>query len=462
MPEAIGVLAKAAFRKDNGLTPASTYGATPGGTDLGAGHQIPFTQEALTQALTRAMDPSLIGANAVPAAPVIAKPTTGPLTGRARWRGFERFFALALGFELPNGDDGSPRLIGTGEGTKSVTGATNATPIVVTVASHGYSNGDGIQIASVGGNTAANGDWKIAAVTTNTFELVDSSGNAGYTSGGTAEKYNAAAHIIEGDDYLQDIAWEAADGRNPGFSATDKKVRRGQIGIAKQVSDWVYYSAYINKLTISGNPNEVTVTVDFIFYDRVHGSYNSGSWTMLSGSTAQVLFQQLEVKLGTRSGGEGSMATVRPSSFELSIDNKLKGDDQTTESGVNIEPPVRDGFRETMLKLEFPRYSSDLYMTTADIDSEMAGKLIFTGPTLAGGQTYLWGFFMSSLRHIGAPDASISGPGRVPQTLEFVAEKPGGSDIFDAGNYEGVALKKDSEIVIKVQNQDFGNYITEY
>src|SRR5690242_19929753 len=54
---------------------------------------------------------------------------------------------------------------------KLITGATNATPIVITAASHGYSNGDIVAIYGVLGNTAANGVWKIANVTTNTFEL---------------------------------------------------------------------------------------------------------------------------------------------------------------------------------------------------------------------------------------------------------------------------------------------------
>lgn len=462
MPDALGTLAKAAFKKDKGLNVASVYGTAPGGTDLAAGHQIPFTQENLIKSLTRSMDPSLVGSQGVPAAPIVHEPTRGSLQGRARWRGHERPFLMALGFELPNGDNGSPKLIGTGAGTKVVTDATNATPIVVSVASHGYSNGDGIRIASVTGNTAANGDWSIANVTAGTFELVDSSGNGAYISGGTSDKYSAAAHIFEGDETIQDEAWNGNDGRNPGFNAGDRKIRRGQYGLAKQVSDHVFHNAFINKLTLSGNPTEVNIVVDLICYNRVTGSYNSASWTLPVGSAATVNFQQLAVSLGSRAGGEGGLSLARIGSFELSIDNKLKGDDQTTESDVNIEIPVRDNFRETKLKLEFPRYntSNDL-LASLDLDVEMAAKLVFTGPTLGGGENYLWGFFMSSLR-FDAAASNIAGPGRLPQTAEFFAEKPVTTDIFAAANYNGVALKKDSELVVKVQNGDFQNYLTEY
>lgn len=460
MPEASGALSQAAFKKEKGLATASAYGDAPGATDLAAGNQIPFTGETLTRTNTRSRDPSLVGAQSTPASSLVAVPTGGSLSGRLRYRGFERIILMAMGFELPNGDDGSPKLIGTGEGTKTVTNATNATPIVVSVSSHGYSNGDGVQIVGVTGNTAANGDWAIAGVTGGTFELVDSSGNGTYGGSPTAEKYNVAAHIFEGDDTIEDTAWDGTDGRNPGFAAGDRKIRRGAYGVDKQVSDWVFYSSFVNKLTISGNPQGVDVSADLVCYDRIRGSYNSGSWTLPSGTPAQVLFQQCEIKLGTRAGGEGALSTIRPSSFEIAIDNKLKIDDQTTESGTHNEIPVRDNFREITFKLELPRYNTDTFSTLFDVDSEMACKVVFTGPTLAGGETYLYGFFMSSLAW-SQNTINAAGPGRIPQTWEFFAEQPQGSDIFASGNYNSVSLQKDSELIVKVQNQDPQNYLTE-
>lgn len=69
-----------------------------------------------------------------------------------------------------------------------VTGATNATPIVVSVTTTaGLSNGMTAQIQGVQGNTAANGYWTLAGLTGSTFQLVGSVGNGIYTSGGTVE-----------------------------------------------------------------------------------------------------------------------------------------------------------------------------------------------------------------------------------------------------------------------------------
>lgn len=65
---------------------------------------------------------------------------------------------------------------------QAITGATNATPIVLTSAAHGLSINDTVVVGGVQGNTAANGLWTVSAVTTNTITLSGSVGNAAYTS----------------------------------------------------------------------------------------------------------------------------------------------------------------------------------------------------------------------------------------------------------------------------------------
>lgn len=81
----------------------------------------------------------------------------------------------------------------TGEkmrGTGTITGATNATPIVCTLSSHGYTTGDTVVISGAAGNTAANGVWEVNVLTSSTFQLVGSTGNGTWTSGGTIRKIN--------------------------------------------------------------------------------------------------------------------------------------------------------------------------------------------------------------------------------------------------------------------------------
>lgn len=74
---------------------------------------------------------------------------------------------------------------------QTITGATNATPIVITTTgAHGIANDEIIVVAGVTGNTAANGTWKASAVTSTTitlknFDNTDSVGNGSYAGGGT-------------------------------------------------------------------------------------------------------------------------------------------------------------------------------------------------------------------------------------------------------------------------------------
>lgn len=93
-------------------------------------------------------------------------------------------------FEYNNGGTLALETVNWDQHTGTITGATNANPIVITSAAHGLSNNDMVGVLSVGGNTAANGIWSVANVTTDTFELAGSTGSGAYTTGGTWYKLN--------------------------------------------------------------------------------------------------------------------------------------------------------------------------------------------------------------------------------------------------------------------------------
>ena len=109
------------------------------------------------------------------------------------------FITFTDGSRTPNNTASAPTyrvhgpsgLVGSQQGTMTqgetgtITGATNATPIVITSANHKLQTGDRVTIVNVGGNTAANGTWAITFVSSNTFSLDGSVGNGAYTSGGT-------------------------------------------------------------------------------------------------------------------------------------------------------------------------------------------------------------------------------------------------------------------------------------
>jgi hypothetical protein len=94
------------------------------------------------------------------------------------------------------------------EANKTITGITQANPGVVTATAHGYSNGNTIVISGVVGMTQVNGKrFKVANVTTNTFELqtidgtnVNTTSFTAYTSGGIANRvYQIATTYLTAD-----------------------------------------------------------------------------------------------------------------------------------------------------------------------------------------------------------------------------------------------------------------------
>lgn len=68
-----------------------------------------------------------------------------------------------------------------------VSNATNVSPIVLTTGTHGLITGDYVSVEGVLGNTAANGTWNATVLSSTTFSLDGSAGNAAYTSGGVVQ-----------------------------------------------------------------------------------------------------------------------------------------------------------------------------------------------------------------------------------------------------------------------------------
>lgn len=85
-----------------------------------------------------------------------------------------------------------------------ITGATNASPIVVTQVAHGYTDGQVIVVWDVYGNHAANGVWTVANKTDDTYELAGSTGSGTFLSVGDRATYlsvvaeTAIAHVSNG------------------------------------------------------------------------------------------------------------------------------------------------------------------------------------------------------------------------------------------------------------------------
>jgi len=150
--------------------------------------------------------------------------------------------------------------------TQSITSSTNATPVVVTLNSHGYVNGDIVQVLAHATNTAANGTWVVANKTANTFELAGSVGNGVGGATGTVQNVNAKA-VVLGTAQTKTVdlcnaigvggfAWTLANTSTVTLqaSATDAKEGGYSINVSKTspATSTLYAYRRITSLDVSG------------------------------------------------------------------------------------------------------------------------------------------------------------------------------------------------------------------
>jgi hypothetical protein len=125
-----------------------------------------------------------------------ATPSSSPTAnggGRALWRVYDTNTSFSNSYNetatsfVQQKQNGTARQADTVRGVripalKPITGATNANPISITCAAHGFVTGDMVVIAGVSGNTNANGEYTITVQNSSTFTLNSRTGNGGYTA----------------------------------------------------------------------------------------------------------------------------------------------------------------------------------------------------------------------------------------------------------------------------------------
>jgi hypothetical protein len=116
-----------------------------------------------------------------------------------------------------------------------ITGATNAAPVVITAAGHGFKDGDLVTVQGVGGNESANGVWVVANAAENTFELRGSAGIDVYTSGGEVVDLQSQ-HLAAITDLLRD----GTVGVNGGRDGVDFSLSRDREDLIAEALDLIY------------------------------------------------------------------------------------------------------------------------------------------------------------------------------------------------------------------------------
>lgn len=166
-----------------------------------------------------------------------------------RWKNLTKASGTVSGDTIRIMGSPAPTILGSGtwDGsgkptTVSITSSTNATPIVITAASHGLSSGDFISLVNHTVNTNANGEWVVTVLTSSTFSLDGSTGNGvGGATGSFCKRNNnivtlssaVNANIASnGNVGSGRTAWTAASNVTSTILTTDTKQGSGSDSIA--------------------------------------------------------------------------------------------------------------------------------------------------------------------------------------------------------------------------------------
>lgn len=207
--------------------------------------------------------------------------------------------------------DGIRVLTATGfgrEGQATVTGAQNASPVVITAEAHGYETGDTIDVYGVTGTKAANGTWTITVVDGNRISLNGSTGDGAYTGGGYCRRHLRTAHCAPMSsllDYQKAVYAEIA-----GLMSAEGLTPWLQLG---EFLWWFYSDRRIN-VTGASNAAPVTITTE-----ADHG--------LLSGETVIVS----GVQGNTQANGTWKITSLSSRTFSL---NGSSGNGAYTSGGV--------------------------------------------------------------------------------------------------------------------------------
>jgi hypothetical protein len=161
-----------------------------------------------------------------------------------------------------------------------------------------------------------------------------------------------------------------------------------------------------------------------VFDDSGPNKISTLSGITRPGTRRSALFRQTILRMNAQSGaalaaGDNQKASV----FNAQLANNLATDEFTLEYGDKITNPVRDDKIKLTGSIEYPRLGAnlnDLITALARTPQKMA-SLVTAG--LIAGETrthYAFNCYYPSIQF--SAESSVSGPGRVPKTLNYEAQ----------------------------------------
>lgn len=241
-------------------------------------------------------------------------------------------------------------------------------------------------------------------------------------------------HLIEIDDSLAGIAWQAGEGfiagippTGDGLIAGQQKIRRGTMSLVKSGAVWDTRSVMIDSLTLQAAQQGVSLRANVLGYNIDYMSTVNLALENLVCSPEQVIFNDatFDIRLATDSAFNDSTRLIDENElngFQFTLSNGLRAL-TTRETSPNIEEPQRA--LEPVINGSFssPRLNNIDLVEINQSSEELTARLQFTGEVISGtAQNFTLTFWFPSIYLTGVD--TPTGPTRDIQSYSFIASVP--------------------------------------
>ncbi len=471
MGNAIGALSKCAARieSDAGMVsaafPVSEATADTEEVLLKSSDQLPFTSEGLDENFAWSPEETLDGSPGASSTENIAILDDGPIELQGYYDGLDAILACALGFELPD----AAQFPEPGDGTGTALTSTSSDASSYLDSGNPFVSGD---VGKFIKTTSGNGEGqvrRISAFVNSGDVTITPNWDTTPDDATTAVMDQEWRHLFECSNNLEDELWTNVYSSYPTSgvgTANDQILRRMTVGFTKHsTTPQIHRSAMVNVLTIKlDKTNGMTFSSELMAFNKdlssaTNGAASADNWDFDHASplfveNERIVFSGVDYFRvdAFANGALTSDDNWGIDEFEISVNNQMKGDDQSVSSTPWRVQPGRNAMREVTGTFKLPRHSTDQFDTWLTAKTPLTLELSVSGSTIASTARNV-SIFVPQLI-IETVSNPIAGAGISTVTVGFRAISPS-TEVAASSPYDEVGLTAPrSELLIETLNQN--------
>lgn len=193
--------------------------------------------------------------------------------------------------------------------------------------------------------------------------------------------------------------------------------RSVSLAVDKRVEDDYLQGIKVNELTFTSNPDGVLVSFGCIGQEVTRETTHQAALRALSYTLGTRMFHDQAVfRIADCADALAAGDALGISEFEMTLNNNLATDHFTTTGGTKIDEPYRNGKLTVTIRFTIPQYAANTFVAARDAETKLQADIVFTGPTLGGGN-YTFTLEFPTIK-ITSAEYPISDEGLVQHVVE--------------------------------------------